>query len=279
MEALKAQLKTLKLSSMVDGLEMRNKHALQNQISYLEFLELLVEDEFARRQSNGYQTRLRDSKLHTQKVLDAYDFSFQPELDKRLIYDLASCRFVDQKSNIILMGKPGVGKTHLAHAIGLEAIKKGKKVLFVHTNEMMEKLYSSRADGSYNYTMQKYLKPDLLILDELGFKKMPQYGMDDFFEIIRHRYENGSLIVTTNRNFEDWGALFGDKVMASAIIDRIVHHAVIVKVTGKSYRIKNLAEVQDLYKTEETTAIKRGRPKKAEGQNTNDQSGDDFENE
>ena len=165
-------------------------------------------------------------------LLDAYDFSFQPELDKRMIYDLASCRFIDQKSNIILMGKPGVGKTHLAHAIGLEAIKKGKRVLFVHTNEMMEKLYSSRADGSYNYAMQKYLKPDLLILDELGFKKMPQYGMDDFFEIIRHRYESGSLIVTTNRNFEDWGALFGDKVMASAIIDRIVHHAVIVKVTG-----------------------------------------------
>jgi DNA replication protein DnaC len=103
--------------------------------------------------------------------------------------------------------------------------------------------------------MQKYLKQNLLILDELGFKKMPQDGMDDFFEIVRHRYESGSLIVTTNRIFKDWGALFGDKVMASAIIDRIVHHAVIVKFTGKSYRIKNLAEVQDLNKAEENRCL------------------------
>lgn len=166
----------------------------------------------------------------------------------------------------------GVGKTHLAHAIGLEAIKKGKKVLFVHTNEMMEKLYSSLADGSYKYTLQKYLKSDLLIPDELGFKKMPQYGMDDFFEITRHQYESGSLIVTTNRNFEDWGALFGDKVMPSAIIDRIVHHAVIVRVTGNSYRIKNLTEVQDLYKIEEAHPVRRGRPKKTENQITSGQS-------
>ena len=279
MEALKTQLRNLKLSSMVNGLEMRNKHALENQINYLEFLELLVEDEFVRRQSNSYQNRLRDSKLHSQKILDAYDFSFQPELDKRMVYELASCRFIAQKSNIIFMGKPGVGKTHLAHAIGLEAIKKGKKVLFVHTNELMEKLYASRADGSYHHTMQKYLKPDLLILDELGFKKMPQYGMDDFFEIIRHRYEMGSLIITTNRNFEDWGALFGDKVVASAIIDRIVHHAVIVKVTGTSYRVKNLAEVQDLYKKEEIQHTKRGRPKKNEEEQGTEKEDEKFENE
>jgi len=279
MEALKTQLRSLKLSSMVDGLEMRNKHALENQVSYLEFLELLVEDELVRRQTNGYHNRLRESKLHSQKVLDTYDFSFQPELDKRMIYELASCRFIDQKNNIIFMGKPGVGKIHLAQAIGLEAIKKGKKVLFTHTNDMMEKLYSSRADGSYQYTIQKYLKPDLLILDVLGFKKMPQYGMDDFFEIIRHRYETGSLIVTTNRNFEDWGALFGDKVMASAIIDRIVHHAVIVKVTGSSYRVKNLAEIQEIYKNDEKPPVKRGRPKKEEGHTDPNDQDEYFENE
>src|SRR5690606_14076501 len=209
----------------------------------------------------GYQNKLRESKLDTQKVLDSYDFSYQPQVDKRQIYDLASCRFIDQKYNVVFMGKPGVGKTHLANAIGLEAVKKGKKVLFIHSNEMVEKLYSSRADGTYQATMQKFLKPDLLILDELGFKKMPQYSMEDFFEIIRKRYESGSMIITTNRNFEDWGALFGDKVIASAIIDRIVHHAHIIKITGDSYRIKNLKELQQLFK-EETTTPKRGRPRK-----------------
>jgi DNA replication protein DnaC len=278
MEALKTQLRSLKLSSMVDGLEIRNKHALENQISYLEFLELLVEDEVARRQSNGYQTRLKDSKLQTQKVLDTYDFSFQPSLDKKMIYELAACRFIDQKQNVVFMGKPGVGKTHLAHAIGLEAIKKGKKVLFVHANEMMEKLYASRADGSFHYTMQKYLKPDLLIIDELGFKKMPQHAMDDFFEIIRQRYETGSIMITTNRNFEDWGALFNDRVMASAIIDRIVHHAVIAKVAGASYRVKNLVDLQNLY-NEDNASPKKGRPKKIIDHTEDDNQDDNFEND
>jgi len=266
MENLKTQLRTLKLAAICQNLELRNRYALQHKIGYIEFLELLVEDEMANRQTNGYINKLRESKLDTQKILDSYDFSYQPQVDKRQIYDLASCRFIDQKHNVVFMGKPGVGKTHLAHAIGLEAVKKGKRVLFIHTNEMVEKLYSSRADGSYTATIQKFLKPDLLILDELGFKKMPQYSMEDFFEIIRKRYENGSMIITTNRNFEDWGALFGDKVIASAIIDRIVHHATIVKLNGNSYRIKNLLELNGMFEDDLKEKSKRGRPKKSEDQ-------------
>ncbi len=266
MENLKTQLRTLKLAAICQNLELRNRYALQHKIGYIEFLELLVEDEMANRQTNGYINKLRESKLDTQKVLDCYDFSYQPQVDKRQIYDLASCRFIDQKHNVVFMGKPGVGKTHLAHAIGLEAVKKGKRVLFIHTNEMVEKLYSSRADGSYAATIQKFLKPYLLILDELGFKKMPQYSMKDFFEIIRKRYENGSMIITTNRNFEDWGTLFGDKVIASAIIDRIVHHATIVKLNGNSYRIKNLLELNGMFEDDPKEKSKRGRPKKSEDQ-------------
>lgn len=272
METLKSNLRHLKLATMAQNLEMRNRHALENQISYLEFMELLVEDEIVKRQANGYQGRLKESRLDTQKVLDTYDFNYQPEVDKRLVYDLVSCRFIEQRSNAIFMGKPGVGKTHLAHAIGLEAIKRGKKVLFVHTNEMVDRLFASRADGSYATTVQKYLKPDLLILDELGFKKMPQNSMEDFFEIVRRRYETGSMIITTNRNFEDWGNLFGDRVIASAIIDRIVHHATIVKLNGNSYRIKNLIELQDLFGQEESDKPKRGRPKRSEKESENSQS-------
>lgn len=271
MENLKSQLRSLKLAAISQNLELRNRYALEHKIGYIEFLELLVEDELSNRQTNGYQNKLRESKLDTQKVLDSYDFSYQPQVDKRQIYDLASCRFIDQKYNVVFMGKPGVGKTHLANAIGLEAVKKGKKVLFIHSNEMVEKLYSSRADGTYQATMQKFLKPDLLILDELGFKKMPQYSMEDFFEIIRKRYESGSMIITTNRNFEDWGALFGDKVIASAIIDRIVHHATIVRLQGNSYRIKNLLELSEMYEEDTTEKTKRGRPKRTENTDVNNE--------
>jgi len=271
METLLANLRQLKLATMAQNLEMRNRHALEKQISYLEFLELLIEDETVKRQSNGYQSRLKESRLDTQKILDCYDLSYQPDLDRRLLFDPASCRFIEQRSNAIFMGKPGVGKTHLAHAIGLEAVKRGKKVLFVHTNEMVERLFASRADGSYQSVLQRYLKPDLLILDELGFKKMPQNSLEDFFEIVRRRYETGSMIITTNRNFEDWGNLFGDRVIASAIIDRIVHHATIVKLNGNSYRVKNLIELQDLFPGEDTPRTRRGRPRKQENEISDDQ--------
>lgn len=268
METLSASLRHLKLATMAQNLEMRNRYALEKQISYLEFLELLVEDETVKRQANGYQSRLKESRLDTQKILDSYDLTYQPGLDRRQLSDLASCRFIEQRSNAIFMGKPGVGKTHLANAIGLEAVKRGKRVLFVHTNEMVERLFASRADGSYATTLQRFLKPDLLILDELGFKKMPQNSMEDFFEIVRRRYETGSMIITTNRNFEDWGNLFGDRVIASAIIDRIVHHATIVKLNGNSYRVKNLMELQDLFPNEEAPKGKRGRPRKPESELT-----------
>lgn len=239
MEALKSKLRNLKLAGAVRSLENRNKFAMENNCSYIEFLEMLIEDEHANRLSNSYKKRFNKSKLNVNKTIDEYDFKYQPELDKKLIRELASCRFINQNKNIVFMGKPGVGKTHLANAIGLEAIKQGYKVLFIHVNEIIEKLNTSRADGTYRFTLNQFLSADLLILDEIGFKKLPAVGMDDFFEIIRKRYENGSIIITTNRNFEDWGNIFGDNVMASAIIDRIVHHAFIIKITGDSFRIKD----------------------------------------
>jgi len=239
MNELKNKLRELKLAGAVKTLETRNRYALEHKISYLEFMELIIEDEYANRMSNSYHKRFSKSKLTMQKTLDNYDFSYQPELDKKLINDLASCRFILEKKNIILMGKPGVGKTHLANAIGLEAIKQGYKVIFIHINDLIDRLYASKADGTYQYTLKSFLTTDLLILDELGFKKIPSFGLDDFFEIIRRRYENGSVIITTNRSFEDWAQVFGDVVLASAIIDRVVHYAYILKITGDSYRIKN----------------------------------------
>ncbi|WP_266367487.1 IS21-like element helper ATPase IstB [Tellurirhabdus rosea] len=240
MEHLKDKLKSLRLPWMAQALALRNEYALANSVSYLAFLELLIEDETAQRQANAYQKRLMASHINVQKTLDNYDFSYQPGVDKKLMYDLGTGRFIRQKENVLLLGKPGVGKTHLAQALGHQALKLGYRVLFIHANELIERLQTARGDGSYRLALQKLLQPELLIIDEIGFKKLPVAGLDDFFEVIRSRYEQGSIIVTTNRNFEDWGALLGDTVMASAIIDRLVHHATVIRITGNSYRVKSL---------------------------------------
>lgn len=245
MQEIINKLKKFKLSGMVKSLESRNQYAIENQLSYLDFLSLLLEDEECNRQSNSIKKRYSKSRLDSSKTIMGYDFNYQPGLNKREILDLSSCRFIEEKKNIIFMGNPGVGKTHLANAIGLEALKKGYKVLFTHSNDMVNKLISSKGDGSYFTVLRELLNVDLLIIDEVGFKKITLNYVDEFFEVIRRRYENKSIIITTNRNFEEWGNIFGDVVLASAIIDRLVHHSYIFKIEGNSYRIKGLQSVKN----------------------------------
>ncbi len=239
MEILK-HLKGLKLSGMAKTIEARNKYAIENNLSYLDFISLLLQDEYSNRASNSYLKRLRLSKLDPSKSLDTFDFNFQPKINKKLILDLQALRFVQEKENIIFMGNPGVGKTHLANALGLEALKKGYKVKMICLSDMLSMLLTAKGDGSYHKSFKELISLDLLIIDEIGFKKIPQETVDEFFEIVKRRHENGSIIITTNRLFEDWVKIFGDQVLASAIIDRLVHYCHIIKILGPSYRMKNM---------------------------------------
>jgi DNA replication protein DnaC len=235
---LASKLAELKLAGIKKTYETRNKEAIERKLSYVEFLSLLLEDETRNREANGIKKRVASSHLPNGKTLDTYDFSFQPKINKKLIFDLATCGFMEKKENIIFMGQPGTGKTHLATSIGQKALLAGYRVLFTTVTDMITVLHQSKADGSYENKMKYYLAPDLLILDELGFKKLSEYTVYDFFEIISKRYEQKSLIITSNKTFEEWDSIFFDQVLATAIIDRLVHHSHPICITGESYRVK-----------------------------------------
>lgn len=240
MLSLKTKLKSFKLAGMYNSIDQRLAYANENSISYTEFLELLLEDEINNRLDNSYKKRYSKAKLPAHKSIEDFDFSFQPSINKRQINDSLTCSFIKESKNIVFIGNPGTGKTHLSIAIGLTALLKGFKVLFTSVSEMLINLHASKADNSFYKKLDSYLNPDLLILDELGFKCLPNYSADDFFEVISKRYEKGSIIITTNKSFEQWPEIFTDNILANAILDRIVHHSSIFKITGHSFRSHHL---------------------------------------
>lgn len=236
--AIEKKLREFKLSGMLATLEMRVKQAEEDSLGYTEFFGLLLEDETNRRLDNRHARLYRKAHLPFEKDLSDFDFTFQPSIKKQEILELGTCRFIDRKANIVFIGQPGTGKTHLSVALALQVLGRGKTALFTTVWDMINQLQQSRADYSYQKKIQNYLKPDLLILDELGYRSMAESTVEDFFEIVSRRYEKGSIIITSNRPLHQWDSVFIDKTLTTAVVDRLLHHCSVIEIKGDSYRFK-----------------------------------------
>jgi DNA replication protein DnaC len=238
-DALHTALKKLRLSGLLQSLDVRLQEAAGHNLNHREFLELIVQDELLVRSERTLNRRVKAAAFRDLKTLDDFDWSFNPSLKKKQVYDLATCRFVRETRDVLWLGPPGVGKSHLVQALGYQAIKAGFGVLYRSIFDVVRDFLHDEALGGEDKVLAKYLKPDLLIIDDMGMKQLPKRSGEYLFEIIMRRYETRSTMLTSNRPLEDWGKLLGDVPSATAILDRFLHHAEIIKITGKSYRLRN----------------------------------------
>ena len=229
-------LKKLRLSGMLKTLDLRTQEAVEGEVSHSDFLFRVCCDEVQRREAKQLEQRLRRASFESTKRLEDFEWSFNPQIPKAKIVDLAACHFVEKRENVLLIGPTGVGKSHLAQAIGERARRAGHSVVYVSAHRMLSTLRSSRADQSYDKKLLRFSSPDLLVVDDLGLRPLEGEEPIDLYEVIRQRYERGSMIVTSNRALEEWYPLFLDDLMASAAMDRLLHHAHVVVIEGHSYR-------------------------------------------
>lgn len=242
MEQLQYQLKSIRLSAMAQALPVRLQEARANDMPHLDFLSALVEDELDKRKERLLQRRIKAAQFPVMKALDDFDFSFNPGIQKKIILDLASCRFVHKAESILFLGPPGVGKTHLAIGIGLSAIHSGYTVLYKSVFDLVEDMMEAAALGSRREMIARLCKPDVLIIDEFGMKNLKATASEDLLEIFHRRYHQGATIIATNRPIEDWGKILGDHAATSAILDRFLDNVHIIKITGRSYRLKKIKD-------------------------------------
>lgn len=229
-------LKQLRLSGILDSLEIRNRQAVDQKLSYTNFLALLVEDEVARREQHKFAQRQRRANINVQKTLETFDFTFNPKINQALVQDLCTCRFIEEKAPVHIVGPCGTGKSHLAQAIGHMAVRLGHDTLFTSHAKLLGMLSGARAVGNYDKKLAQLVKADLLIIDDFGLKPMRQSQDEDFYDVICERYEKKSTIITSNLHFNEWRAAFQNKLLGVATLDRLLHGAYCVTLDGKGYR-------------------------------------------
>jgi DNA replication protein DnaC len=239
LERLQEHLQRLRLFKSRERLEALLQDATAKECSYADFLDQVLTEEVASKTAKHVTMRTQLARFPFVKSLESFDFTYQPSIDKKQIQTLSACHFVEHGENLVILGPPGVGKTHLGVGLGLKAIEHGYRVLFTTAAVLITALTRALAEGRLDDKLKVYTVPRLLIVDEIGYLPIDRQGANLFFQLISRRYERGPMILTSNQSFGSWGEVFGDRIIATAILDRILHHAITLNIRGNSYRLKD----------------------------------------
>lgn len=271
LDRIRHDLVGLKMPRALEALDQIVRRLEQAEISALEAIDILLAEELTLRENSRIKTALRMGRLATIKTLAGFDFSFQPSLDRDRILTLAQLGFVSRHEVVHFLGPPGTGKSHLATALGVEAVKAGRSVYFCTLADLLGQLARAEREGRLQERIRFFARAALLIVDEIGYLPVVPGGGNLFFQLVNARYERGAMILTSNRGFAEWGEVFGDPVVATALLDRLLHHAVVVQIEGSSYRLRQHAELMPEHvrskaiitpPTPLPTPRRRGRPPK-----------------